>query len=251
MELTFQKSADRWIAEFEAHADFAIHIEGVLEGNVQLLQRHPAHGMYAVVSDSIKRSSYVNVYDYEVPVLIAPVFIKVSCASEPTFAEVVSNGEVTEIKAQSKEIEVTSNGTMDITPDAGFAYLSAVKVKTNVAGSGEGSASSVEYIDVSGDFDGDFHKSILVSVASQIRAMTEYAGLCVASYANIKSNIGLADVVEVAQAISIDNSTPLVIGGNKMLISDYLNAVLPQIGLSIERYNALPRITKEEFYNIA
>lgn len=149
MELTFQKSADRWIAEFEAHADFAIHIEGVLEGNVQLLQRHPAHGMYAVVSDSIKRSSYVNVYDYEVPVLIAPVFIKVSCATEPTFAAVTTDGEVIEIKAQSKEIEVTSNGTMDITPDAGFAYLNSVKVKTNVAGSGGGGGDTWRYFDVS------------------------------------------------------------------------------------------------------
>lgn len=52
----------------------------------------------------------------------------------PIYAAITTDGEVTEIKTQSKEIEITSNGTADITPDAGFAYLNSVKVKTNVAG---------------------------------------------------------------------------------------------------------------------
>ena len=59
---------------------------------------------------------------------------------EPTYAAVTSAGEVTEIKSQDKSVEVTANGTIDVTPDAGFAYLNSVKVKTNVPTSGGGSA---------------------------------------------------------------------------------------------------------------
>ena len=47
-----------------------------------------------------------------------------------------------DIKTQDKEIEITSNGTTEITPDEGFAYLNKVSVKTNVAQSGEGGGSA-------------------------------------------------------------------------------------------------------------
>jgi hypothetical protein len=57
---------------------------------------------------------------------------------------VTTDGEITEIKSQSKEVEVTANGTMDITPDAGFSYLNSVKVKTNVPTSGGGGGGGTE-----------------------------------------------------------------------------------------------------------
>ena len=39
---------------------------------------------------------------------------------------------------QEKQVEITENGEITITPDAGFAYLNKVSVKTNVAQSGGG-----------------------------------------------------------------------------------------------------------------
>ena len=52
---------------------------------------------------------------------------------------------------QEKQVEITENGEITITPDAGFAYLNKVSVKTNVAQSGEGggTASAWRYFDVS------------------------------------------------------------------------------------------------------
>lgn len=53
-----------------------------------------------------------------------------------------------DIKTQDKEIEITSNGTTEVTPDEGFNYLNSVSVRTNVGGQGD-SASSWKYFDVS------------------------------------------------------------------------------------------------------
>lgn len=142
MELIFTKQADRWVAEFIATDDFNLHIEGVVEGNVSVFQRGSESGNYAFVKEGTPHPSYANVYDYDFAALIYPKFIKVSCATEPTSGIVTSDGEITEIKAQTKEIEVTSNGTTTVAPDAGFAYLNSVKVKTNVPQSGEGGGSS-------------------------------------------------------------------------------------------------------------
>lgn len=67
-----------------------------------------------------------------------PKYIKIVSKVEPTYAAITTDGEVTEIKTQSKEIEITSNGITNITPDSGFTYLNSVKVKTNVPTSGGG-----------------------------------------------------------------------------------------------------------------
>ena len=139
MDLIFTKQADRWVAEFIATDDFNLHIEGVVEGNVSVFQRGSESGNYAFVKEGTPHPSYANVYDYDFAALIYPKFIKVSCATEPTSGIVTSDGEITEIKAQTKEIEVTSNGTTTVAPDEGFAYLNKVSVKTNVPQSGGGS----------------------------------------------------------------------------------------------------------------
>lgn len=47
-----------------------------------------------------------------------------------------------DIKTQDKEIEITSNGTTEVTPDIGFTALNSVNVKVNVPTSGEGGGST-------------------------------------------------------------------------------------------------------------
>lgn len=87
MELTFQKSADRWIAEFEAHADFNLHLEGVLGGDILVYQRTAGSG-YAYVNDATPIPSYANVYDYDFTGVVFPKSIKVVSETMPTMAVV-------------------------------------------------------------------------------------------------------------------------------------------------------------------
>lgn len=89
MELVFNLNQDRWEAEFEATADFNLHVEGVREGNVSVFQRGSAEGNYAFVRDSVPYPSLnTNVYDYDFSAVVYPKYIKVSCATQPTMAVV-------------------------------------------------------------------------------------------------------------------------------------------------------------------
>lgn len=156
MELVFNQVQNRWEAEFEANADFNLHIDGVLEGNISVFQRGTASGQYALVRKAKPNPTLnVNVYDYDFSSLVYPKFIKVSCATEPTYAEVVSDGEIKELSFQTKTVEVKKNGTTTISPDKGFTALNSVKVKVNVPTEGGGTSGELERNDVNFfDYDG-------------------------------------------------------------------------------------------------
>lgn len=144
MEITFEKVNNEYIAEFEITTDSNLHIEKKCASSTKLYQRTNGGG-WDLVDETKNMQGAVD--DFDLSALVYPKFIKVVCNAEPLYAEVTTSGEVTEIKSQSKEIEVTSNGTTEVTPDAGFAYLNSVKVKTNVAQSGEGGGSNYIYYD--------------------------------------------------------------------------------------------------------
>lgn len=130
MELAFIKEGSKWVAEFEVKKDFNLHIEREGNGGLFINQRTDG-GEYDLVDDFDHQGAQ-SVIDYGAKALVYPKFIKVVSEVEPTFASVTSSGEITEIKVQSKSIVITSNGTTDVTPDAGFAYLRKVSVKTQV-----------------------------------------------------------------------------------------------------------------------
>lgn len=89
MNLDFNLNQDRWVAEFEATADFNLHVEGVKEGNVSVFQRGSAEGDYAFVRGSVPYPSLnTNVYDYDFAAVVYPKHIRVSCATQPTMAVV-------------------------------------------------------------------------------------------------------------------------------------------------------------------
>lgn len=142
MTIEFLKKEEGWVAEFEATADFNLHLEGVVEGNVNIYQRTTASGGYTLVRGATPYPSYGNVYDYDFASLVYPKFIKVVCPNEPSSAEVMSTGEVTELKYQEKSVDVIENGLTEVAPDAGFAGLAKVSVNVNVPTSGEGGGSS-------------------------------------------------------------------------------------------------------------
>jgi hypothetical protein len=187
MELTFNKVGKQYEAEFQLSADANLHIEFESAAPVKLYQRTTGSG-WDLVSDV--KNAVGKATDIDLTSLIYPKFVKVVCVQEPTFAAVTTSGEVTEIKSQSKEVEVTSNGTMDITPDAGFSYLNSVKVKTNVAqsGGGGGSENSMMYYSI------------------DIKENTEVFVQCYA--ANMKADMGGGEIVVVGTGIVFANDVP-------------------------------------------
>lgn len=143
MELKFTKDAQsgNWVSEYEAKAVFNLHIEGAKK---LMFYQRTAGSRYDEIEGEYKDGAYS--FDYDFNALVYPKFIKIVSETEPTYAEVVSDGEITEIKSQTKEVEVTANGTTQVAPDAGYSYLTGVTVKTNVPQSGESGGGVSEYI---------------------------------------------------------------------------------------------------------
>lgn len=220
--------------EFQIEKDAVLHVERAVSGRLKLGVRTTGAGKYALV-DEFEGQDYKSTIDAELTGEIYPKWVKVSSESEPTYGEVVSDGEVTEIKAQSKEIEVTSNGTMDITPDAGFAYLSAVKVKTNVAGSGGGSASSWRYFDVSQQNE---INTLLITLAAQLKGVSNNQKILgPAQFMNMQAESIIGAAIDFSQKIKL-------VGASTVLtIEEQLTLLGAPIGMATE-------ITEAEFYNL-
>jgi hypothetical protein len=239
MVLNFTKTSALWVAEFIASSDFNLHIEGVKVRDLEVYQRGVGDGKYFIVTDAKENLSYASeVYDMDFAALVYPKHIKVVCRTEPSLAEITTDGEVTEIKSQSKEVEVTSNGTLEVTPDVGFAYLNSVKVKTNVAqsGGGGGSASSVEYWDVSNN--AEFAKKAK-TVAYLLKV--ESSGEC-----SIQTQ-GVNTSYNTLLAISVDTKKPLfAMSGMAFTAIEFLIGN----GVSETIISSIPRITEAEFYNL-
>jgi hypothetical protein len=84
MDLNFNKEGNVFVAEFEATADFNLHIEGVKEGDVLVFQRGTADGEYAYVRAATPYPSFTTVYDFDFAALVYPKYIKVECNVMPS-----------------------------------------------------------------------------------------------------------------------------------------------------------------------
>lgn len=265
MTLTFTQSSDQsfggvpaYEAEFEVTGNFAIHIERTRGDAALILKQRTGGGKYALVDDFNYAKSKGEVLDYEASVSI-PKFIKIVSEVEPTLAEIVTDGEVTEIKAQSKVVEITNNGTMEVIPDSGFAYLSKVNIKTNVpqngGGSGEGEGggstggSGVEYF----VYDGSNMAAIMLSLLSMYTKVsasrnggTPYimVGPTFAIKATSPSGITMTEI-----AFGVDLNARVNEERSPETLSTIKEYVLSN-GVTEEEIAALPRITEEEFYNL-
>jgi hypothetical protein len=249
MELNFVQSSEvfgkntlAWETEFEATGDFNLHVERNKGGDILVYQRTAGSG-YAIVEE-FRGMDNKPAIDLDFTSVVYPKFVKIVSESQPTYATVTTDGEITEIKSQSKEVEVTANGTMDITPDAGFSYLNSVKVKTNVAQSGGGTASSVEYLDVR-SLDKNEAVFQMIFLSSSVRVDGD-------GYLNIYPTAVLITESEsfntpdlVAIEINMDGIYLMTNAEPKTI-----KAVLEE-RLGKEFLASIPRITKEEFYNIA
>lgn len=248
MELQFtQTEKGFYVAEFEATADFNLHVEHKAIGQV-LMYQSTGTGDYALI-EGVKQLEGKTVFDYDFTALVYPKRIKIVSMSEPTYAIITTDGEVTEYKVQSKSVEVTANGSMVVTPDAGFAYLDAVTVKTNVPSQGGGEGKTLEYLDVS-SLSMEQKNELIPYVGILIRMQNEGEAtiqgipyLCMVVGGNSEA---LNEYLSFTTAVAVDKEMLLYkIPGHEMSVSKFLE----DSGL-LDTYNSLPRITEEEFYNI-
>lgn len=246
MELNFVQSSEvfgkntlAWETEFEATGDFNLHVERNKGGDILVYQRTAGSG-YAIVEE-FKGMDNKPAIDLDFTSVVYPKFVKIVSESQPTYATITTDGEITEIKSQSKEIEVTSNGTMDITPDAGFSYLNSVKVKTNVPTSGEGSGSasgdnSKRYFDISSLPSENARTNALI-MASYIKQEVNGAYIIGPLYF-IDFQFSLE--VEKVRAICCDTTMPIMYGGNIATLDNAIQSLISSGAIEINR---------EEFYN--
>ena len=129
-DIQFTKQGKTYVAEFEVNADFNLHIEKSQSGYLYMRQRSTSGKWDSVRNFQVADNDYI--VDYDFTALVYPKQIRLVSEYAPTMCVLTSDGDVIEIKSQSKEVEITQNGEMSVTPDDGFAYLSSVNVKTNV-----------------------------------------------------------------------------------------------------------------------
>lgn len=82
MDLTFNKEGKNFVAEFEATADFNLHIERNQGGNILLYQKTAGQG-YDIV-DNFGVQKHQGVIDIDFTALIYPKYIKVVSEVQPT-----------------------------------------------------------------------------------------------------------------------------------------------------------------------
>lgn len=86
MTLTFIYQDGMYVAEFEATADFNLHIERNEPGILAIYQRTTTSGDYAEIKDT-REYRYKEVYDCDFVGAIYPKYIKVVSQVEVTNAE--------------------------------------------------------------------------------------------------------------------------------------------------------------------
>lgn len=86
-QLTFTKNNNQWVAEFEATADFNLHIERNDVGTLGIYQRTTATGEYAPIQGAVLQLG--KTFDADFVGAIYPKYIKVVSQVEVTNAELI------------------------------------------------------------------------------------------------------------------------------------------------------------------
>lgn len=212
MELKFVETIEgkEWEAEFEAPSDFNLHLERVKGGSLVVSQRGTTSGEYA---SAFAKGMYEGqaVIDYDFGALVYPKYIKVVSGSEVVSASVNFN---------------------------------------EGGGSGSGSSDGIEYtyLDLRdynlGENDNIYLLNLLLNGSLLYLPQTDNNPPGVFPYGLI--SFYDADVTN-ALGVAIDESMTITMPGSETLIT-VKEMIISAI--TEEKYNAIPRITKEQFYNL-
>ena len=250
MNLHFERRNGYFISEFEVTNDFNLHIEKDPTGQFLVYQR-TAGGAYDLVADFGKNKGDDPIIDYDFSALVYPKYIQIKSSVNPAIATITTDGEVNELIYQEKSINITSNGAVAISADAGYNGLASVNVKVNVPQSGEGggeSGSTMEYLDVSGQ--SNIGKHIISIYATFVKGYADgvngYAtGVPLYSFGLMSSNM-----FDSISAIAIDFSYVVKWKQGDSITSMTIGESLIKSGITQADIDAVPRITKEEFYTL-
>ena len=242
-DIQFTKQGNTYVAEFEVNADFNLHIEKSRSGYLYMRQRSTSGKWDSVRNFQVAENDYT--VDYDFTALVYPKQIRLVSEYTPTMCALTSDGDVIEIKSQSKEVEITQNGEMSVTPDDGFAYLSSVNVKTNVPQQGGGESGG-----------GTAESSMTYYVNNdtpEYRTAIPFSSLCrvvmdgkviVSPTAAAIGELEFGFISKNSESIAINLDLEIITENGLITLRDVLN------GVDKEGLNALTQITKEEFYNL-
>jgi hypothetical protein len=93
MELIFSKVGKNFVSEFEASAEFNLHIERSKSGDIRMYQRTTPSGGFALVEGFQLNSKWQEVIDTDtIGGMVYPKTIRIVSEVEPTYAEVTFRG---------------------------------------------------------------------------------------------------------------------------------------------------------------
>lgn len=87
MNLTFTKQGNSYVAEFDATADFNLHIERPKEGYLRVYQRTGGSGGFAYV-EGLSQYAFDKIIDLDFTGAVYPKSIKVVSDVQPSLATV-------------------------------------------------------------------------------------------------------------------------------------------------------------------
>lgn len=209
--INFVKGEQYYTAEFQINGPVNVHIERAEAGALYFRQRSIDHGSYDLINGANWNNRGDLTIDTAIQGVVYPMWIKIESASEPTLAEMVEGEQ---------------------------------------SGGGAGTESTMEYLDITEVSDAKtltVLKNIAQSVKWRSTAESSAGEINIAPYGLFSppSINGVEQAEYLAAAIDLEQLILNPSGGLSELTP--LSTLLPFLGVELA---AIPRITKEQFYNL-
>lgn len=212
MTLTFTQENGLYVAEFEATAPFSIHLERPKGGFINMLQRSVDSGTFVAVKNFNPNYNATQVIDADCGQgAVYPKWIRLESAVEPSIAEVTFESESSGGGAGESTMEYLDVSELDVAnKNSKYAVLGAYSSSIK--------AKAMGYI-----------AFVPSGVYDSIAAVSDTAILAVAIDFNLPTN---------------------AFGQTLMTAKEYILSLPGDSSFTEEELAAIPRITKEQFYNL-
>ena len=214
MNITFNQNEElNYEAEIKVDGDFNLHIERVSKGPIYLMQRGTSEGEY---SNSAVLDNDDDTLDYDFAALVYPKWIKI-----------VSGSEVVSASVNFNEGGGSGNGSGSGEASCGeYIYLDLRSIDL-------GSNDSLQYLTIVALSQLTYYNEVIYGV--NIKGVVPYGFIAFMG----------GDIVNI-KGVAVDKTCKVtnVQDGSLIGLEEY---IIMSVG---ELYNSIPRITKDEFYNL-